>query len=164
MGLHIRPAVSEDFSIIQRLAEEIWWPTYSDILQADQIRFMLDNMYSLDALTAQAADGVEFLLAERNTAPIAFAGYSFHEDEALLSIHKLYVHPSEQGRGTGAALIQHIEQHARHRHISILELNVNRNNKALNFYKKVGFEIFREEDIPYYQYWMNDFILRKRLN
>jgi len=36
--------------------------------------------------------------------------------------------------------------------------------QALNFYKKVGFEIFKEEDIPYYQYWMNDFILRKHLN
>lgn len=125
---------------------------------------MLDNMYSTAALEEQVAAGTEFLLAERDWKSVAFAGYSYKQENDKLSIHKLYVHPSEQGKGTGRLLIDHMEQTAKRIGISILELNVNRHNKALNFYKKVGFEIFREENIPYYEYWMNDFILRKRLN
>lgn len=164
MNLVIRPACSEDLPAIQTLAEEIWWPTYSIILEPEQIRFMLDNMYSLDVLAEQQARGVEFLIAEREGSKVAFAGYSPGEDRTLLSIHKLYVHPSEQGKGTGKALFQYIEQRTRESNMTVLELNVNRNNKALNFYKKMGFEIFKEEDIPYHQYWMNDFILRKHLN
>lgn len=164
MSLIIRLALPEDLRIIHQLAEEIWWPTYSDILKREQIRLMLDTMYSLDALKEQQAAGTEFLLAERDAKSVAFAGYSCKEETNMLSIHKLYVHPSEQGKGTGKSLIHHIEQRAKNLGIGILELNVNRHNKALNFYKKVGFEIFKEEDIPYYQYWMNDFILQKRLS
>ncbi|PRY53800.1 acetyltransferase (GNAT) family protein [Arcticibacter pallidicorallinus] len=125
---------------------------------------MLDTMYSIDTLKEQQATGTEFLLAGRNAKVVAFAGYSCNEEDNKLSIHKLYVHPSEQGKGTGKSLIHHIEQTAKNLGISLLELNVNRKNGALNFYKKVGFEIFKEEDIPYYQYWMNDFILQKSLN
>lgn len=164
MSLTIRLASPEDLPVIHQLAEEIWWPTYSDILKSEQIRFMLDNMYSIDALKQQQAAGTEFLLVERDTKSVAFAGYSYKQETDKLSIHKLYVHPSEQGKGTGKSLIQHIEQTAKNLGIAIVELNVNRYNKALNFYKKVGFDIFKEEDIPYYQYWMNDFILQKRLS
>ncbi|WP_106292387.1 GNAT family N-acetyltransferase [Arcticibacter pallidicorallinus] len=164
MSLTIRLAVPEDLPIIHQLAEEIWWPTYSHILRSEQIRFMLDTMYSIDTLKEQQATGTEFLLAGRNAKVVAFAGYSCNEEDNKLSIHKLYVHPSEQGKGTGKSLIHHIEQTAKNLGISLLELNVNRKNGALNFYKKVGFEIFKEEDIPYYQYWMNDFILQKSLN
>jgi ribosomal protein S18 acetylase RimI-like enzyme len=39
-------------------------------------------------------------------------------------------------------------------------LNVNRNNEAKEFYKKLGFKIIREEDIPIGQYWMNDYVMR----
>jgi GNAT superfamily N-acetyltransferase len=164
MSLTIRPALSEDLPAIHQLAEDIWWPTYIDILKSDQIRFMLDNMYSIDALKEQQAAGTEFLLAERDTKNVAFAGYSYKEEDNKLSIHKLYVHPSEQGKGTGKSVIHYIEQIAEDLGMNTLELNVNRHNKALNFYKKVGFEVFKEEDIPYYQYWMNDFILQKRLS
>ncbi|MEJ7673828.1 MAG: hypothetical protein WKF59_14305 [Chitinophagaceae bacterium] len=34
-----------------------------------------------------------------------------------------------------------------------LELNVNRqNNVAIDFYKRLGFEIIKEEDIPYWRW------------
>lgn len=163
MSLTIRKATSEDLKIIHDLAEDIWWPTYGQILEAGQIRFMLDTMYSIEALSEQQENGVIFLLAERDEESVAFAGYAAAPAEGKLSIHKLYVHPAEQGRGTGRTLIHYIEQVAQSMGINTLELNVNRNNKALQFYQRVGFEIFREEDIPYYQYWMNDFILRKYL-
>ncbi|WP_407427629.1 GNAT family N-acetyltransferase [Arcticibacter sp.] len=164
MSLTIRPALPEDLPAVHQLAEEIWWPTYSGILKSEQIRFMLDNMYSIEALKEQQAIGTEFLLVERDTKKVAFAGYSCKEETDKLSIHKLYVHPSEQGKGTGKFIIHHIEQIARNLGTRVLELNVNRYNKALHFYKKVGFDIFKKEDIPYYQYWMNDFILQKHLS
>jgi ribosomal protein S18 acetylase RimI-like enzyme len=45
-----------------------------------------------------------------------------------------------------------------------LELNVNRNNKAVEFYKKLGFRIIAEEDIDIDNgYFMNDYIMRKKL-
>ena len=41
-----------------------------------------------------------------------------------------------------------------------LELNVNRKNKAINFYKKYGFTILKEEDIDIGEgYFMNDYVM-----
>ena len=41
-----------------------------------------------------------------------------------------------------------------------LELNVNRHNKAINFYKKLGFIITMEEDIDIGNgYYMNDYVM-----
>ena len=44
-----------------------------------------------------------------------------------------------------------------------LDLNVNRHNKAKNFYEKMGFQVAYEEDIPIGKYWMNDYVMRKIL-
>jgi hypothetical protein len=44
-----------------------------------------------------------------------------------------------------------------------LNLNVNFYNKVRFFCKKVGFEIIKEEDIPFGEYWMNDFLMLKIL-
>ena len=160
----IRIATLKDVPVIHQLAEDIWWPTYRSILSEEQIRFMLDTMYSADALTGQIREGIIFILAEYLDHAVAFAGYSKSEsDHTLLKIHKLYVQPEEHGKGIGKLLLQYIEQEAIKAGIQQLELNVNRQNKAFDFYKRLGFEVFKEEDIPYYNYWMNDFILRKQL-
>ncbi|WP_069660817.1 GNAT family N-acetyltransferase [Arcticibacter eurypsychrophilus] len=162
--INIRTATIEDVPVIHQLAEDIWWPTYHSILSEEQLRFMLDHMYSLDALTQQINQGIIFILAEYLNNVVAFAGYSRSEiDPALLKVHKLYVQPAEHGKGIGRLLLQYIENESIKAGVLQLELNVNRQNKAFDFYKRLGFEIFKEEDIPYYKYWMNDFILRKQL-
>lgn len=163
-NITIRKATLEDVPVIHQLAGEIWWPTYRSILSEEQIRFMLDRMYTVDALTQQMHQGIIFVLAESVNTAVAFAGYSIPEsDNTLVKVHKLYVQPAEHGRGIGKALLQYIEQESLQAGILQLELNVNRQNQAFHFYKRLGFEIFKEEDIPYFNYWMNDFILRKQL-
>jgi hypothetical protein len=44
-----------------------------------------------------------------------------------------------------------------------LELNVNRKNPAMYFYKKIGFELYEKADIAYGKFWLNDYVLRKSL-
>jgi hypothetical protein len=44
-----------------------------------------------------------------------------------------------------------------------LDLNVNRFNPAQHFYKKLGFKIIGEEDVPIGQYFMNDYVMRLEL-
>ena len=81
----------------------------------------------------------------------------------VLKIHKLYVLPCEQGKGTGKKLFEYLSKTAKELKVNILELNVNRANHALNFYQKMGFEIIETVDIPYYQFVLNDYIMRKAL-
>lgn len=125
---------------------------------------MLEDMYSENALQEQMDTGLQFFLAERDNIPVAFAGYSLSDmEDHVYKLHKLYVLPTEQGRGTGKKLIEHIASIAKSLGGEILELNVNRGNPALKFYQKSGFEISHSVDIPYHQFVLNDYVMRKFL-
>ena len=164
MSLTIRKAVSEDIQVISQLAEEIWWPTYRDFISEEQISFMLQEMYSPESLQHQMAENVTFLLALRHDIPVGFAGFSrTDETEQVFKLHKLYVLPSEQGKGTGKALVDEVISLAKADGGKILELNVNRGNKAQHFYKKIGFDIYQTLDIPYHTFVLNDYVMRKAL-
>ncbi len=160
--MNIRPAEPADLELIHRLAVEIWWPTYHAILQEDQISFMLDKMYSVESLEKQVQEGLRFVIVEREGRPAGFMGFQkTNSPEGILRIEKLYILPSEQGKGTGSALIAFAAYTARNEGATLIELNVNRANPAFFFYQKSGFTIYREEDIPYYRYVMNDYVMRK---
>ena len=164
MSFEIRKAEVADIPVISRLAEEIWWPTYRDFISEEQISFMLDDMYSAASLEKQMADGVTFLLAFREELPVGFAGFSETDElEKIFKLHKLYVLPSEQGRGTGKALVDELSRLAKADGGKMLELNVNRGNKAQHFYKKIGFDIHQTLDIPYHHFVLNDYVMRKNL-
>jgi N-acetylglutamate synthase-like GNAT family acetyltransferase len=160
--MRIRKATIQDIPAISELAEIIWWPAYRDIISDEQISFMLKDMYSEDSLKEQMNLGIEFILAERENIPMAFAGFSLTEP-GIYKLHKLYVLPTEQGSGTGKKLIGYISDLARELDGKILELNVNRGNPASEFYKKVGFDIYQTVDIPYHNFILNDYIMRKDL-
>lgn len=162
--MEIIKATKKDIPVIHDLAEKIWWPTYKSIISEEQILLMLENMYSKNALEEQIKGGIEFIIAKNDVEEVAFAGYSINNDEMrVLKIHKLYVLPCEQGKGTGKKLFEYLSKTAKELKVNILELNVNRANPALNFYQKMGFEIIETVDIPYYQFVLNDYIMRKAL-
>ena len=157
-------ASEQDIADISELAEKIWWPTYSNFISEEQITFMLNDMYSVESLKKQMQSGVEFILVEREHKFVAFAGFSLSDAEAeIYKLHKLYVLPSEQGKGTGRQLIEYVSDFARKQGGKILELNVNRGNPAAQFYKKVGFDIYKIIDINYHHFVLNDYVMRKNI-
>ncbi|WP_207421667.1 GNAT family N-acetyltransferase [Desertivirga brevis] len=159
--MEIRIADQNDLETVHHLANEIWRSAYRDILSTDQIEFMLADMYSIVSLEQQVQQGAIFLLAEERAVVVGFA--SFTPNSSAYKIHKLYIHTSQQGKGVGSKLLNFIEAHAKENNASFLDLNVNRNNPALNFYKRIGFEILEEVDIPYHQFILNDYVMRKKL-
>lgn len=164
MSLSIREANIKDIPSISQLAEDIWWPTYRDFISEEQISFMLQEMYSQTALENQFAEGVSFLLALRDEVAVGFASFSLTDAaEQVFKLHKLYVLPTEQGKGTGKALVDEVSRLAKTAGGKTLELNVNRGNKAQHFYKKIGFDIYQTLDIPYHHFVLNDYVMRKLL-
>ena len=161
----IRQATIADLETIREIAEKTWWATYSPILEKEQIEFMLNKIYSVENISAQLDQGTQtYLLLIEDGKPVAFAGYSpREEDPEIYKLHKLYCLPSSQGKGYGKALINEVCKQVKNLGIDTIELNVHRQNKARNFYEKMGFTIAYEEDIPIGPYWMNDYVMRKEL-
>lgn len=160
----IRFASLADIPEIHQLANHIWHDTYSDFLTINQIEFMLDQMYSFASLKAQFDEGITFIVVQVNNSPVGFASYSLAENEKLLfKIHKLYLSKSEQGKGIGKQLISFIKSDVLSKGGKLLQLNVNRKNPTFSFYKKVGFDIAYEIDIPYHGYILNDYVMQMPL-
>ncbi len=126
---------------------------------------MLNEIYAVKKITDQITGNTQtYLLLIEDNVPVGFAAYSPREENAdIYKLHKLYCLPETQGKGFGKILINKVISKTLEAGRHILELNVNRHNKARSFYEKMGFEIAYEEDIPIGEYWMNDYVMRKEL-
>jgi len=126
---------------------------------------MLKNNYAIAALKQQMVAGQQFALATSDGQAVGFIGFQQKPaDDSIMRIEKLYVHPSQQGKGTGKKLIDHVGQLALAAGISHLELNVYRHNPAKIFYERQGFVIVESVQIPYHGYLLDDYIMRKQLS
>lgn len=96
--------------------------------------------------------------------PVGFAAYSVKDEaENIYKLNKIYVLPQSQGKGYGKTLLTAVEGEVKQHGARALDLNVNRHNKAKQFYERCGYHVHVQEDIPIGPYWMNDYVMRKAL-
>jgi ribosomal protein S18 acetylase RimI-like enzyme len=160
----IRQATLQDIGLIHELATNTWFRTYQDILSPEQANYMFEWMYSEASLRQQLEiEGHRFFLAYDREKPVGYVSIG-KQDEGLFHLHKLYILPEHQGDGTGKLLMntafEYAKQASEGKACSV-ELNVNRNNNAVSFYKKMGMYVHQEGDFDIGSgYQMNDFIMR----
>ncbi len=126
---------------------------------------MLNLMYSDTSLQHQLVTlKHQFVIASDEDTPAGFASWSFVSEENVYRLHKIYVLPEKQGKGIGRGLIAYVISRIHPLGATKLELNVNRHNKAKDFYIRLGFQVIREEDIAIGEgYFMNDYVMEKFL-
>lgn len=156
-----RKAKEEDLQVISDLAEEIWPQVYNEYLSEAQLRYMLDLMYNKGELLAQLQQGYTFLIAEDGSKDVGFACSSLEDPlTQTYKLHKLYVLPEMHGKGVGKILINEIKNLAQRNGGKFLQLNVNRNNNAKDFYLKGGFKIKETVDVNIGNgFFMNDYVM-----
>jgi len=161
----ISVASESQLGIIQNLAKVIWPDAYGAILSQNQLDYMMEMMYSNDYLRSQILSNNVFLLAEIENKIVGFASYELnYQNSSSTKIHKLYVLPEIQGKGVGKGFMQYIQNIALKQANSALILNVNKYNKAKDFYLHNGFEIAESVVVQIGNgYVMDDFIMRKMI-
>ncbi|PBJ16121.1 GNAT family N-acetyltransferase [Flavobacterium sp. ACN6] len=164
--IKITEASIEDIAKIQKIANITWPNTYGEILTAAQLDYMLDLIYSTEALSKQILNNEQlFYMVSDSESTIGFIGIEHnYKNEAITKIHKIYLLPETQGKGYGKIVFNSIEKLASENNSKELLLNVNRFNTALNFYKKLGFEIKETVDIEIGNgYLMEDYVMGKEI-
>jgi diamine N-acetyltransferase len=163
--LVIKLASKKEIPIIQQIAQKTWPPTFKGILSRDQIEYMLDLMYGTESLEEQMTNKNHcFILATENNKALGFSSFEINNQGNKTKIHKLYVLPNAQGKGCGKLLLKAIVSEALNKGNEAILLNVNKYNEAVNFYKKLDFEIVKEEVIPIGKgYVMDDYVMEKKL-
>lgn len=155
----------DELSLITSLAHEIWPITFAEILSTEQIAYMLDWMYNEKQLSSQLVSGHSFFALFVNNEAVGFMGVEpNYSGTSALKIQKLYVQPNLHGHGLGKQFIHFAKQFALQCNCSSLVLNVNRFNKAVQFYLHVGFTITKEEDIDIGNgFLMEDYVMELKL-
>ena len=160
----IRKALVEDIPVIRELTFRVWPQTYASIISQEQIDYMLEMMYSEASLAKQMTEeGCTFIIVYENGNPVGFA--SFAETEpGIWKLHKIYILQNQQGKGTGKFVINHIISTIKERKAEALQLQVNRHNKAKEFYERLGFTVLKIADFDIGNgYFMNDYVMEKKL-
>ncbi|MCX6215120.1 GNAT family N-acetyltransferase [Spirosoma sp.] len=162
----ITPATEHDLPIIRAIAYQTWPSTFGEILSADQIGYMLDMMYSMDALNRQVNEQNHvFLLAQESESKtyLGFTSYEFdYKGLSKTKIHKIYLLPASQGKGVGKLLINEVAELSSAHGNDTLSLNVNKYNKAVQFYERMDFFIVDNETIDIGNgFIMDDYVMEK---
>jgi GNAT superfamily N-acetyltransferase len=154
----------KDLKIVQKIVFETWPVAYGEILSQAQLTYMLDKFYNIESLEATIDEGHRYFLYSANDIPLGFLGVQAGLETDSLKIHKLYVLPQNQGKNIGLKLFQYAENLTKLMNLKRVFLNVNRFNKAKNFYEKIGMKICKVEDIEIGNgYLMEDFVMEKKL-
>jgi diamine N-acetyltransferase len=132
------------------------------MISQSQIEYMLQLIYSEDALLQQFKSGQQFFVAYYNNEAVGFTSiqHSLHQQQKQTKLHKLYLNPEYQGRGWGVELYNYAINLAKENGSELFYLNVNKYNKTISFYKQRQLQILTEEVIDIGGgYVMDDYVM-----
>ena len=123
---------------------EIWREHYTSLIGAEQVEYMLEKFQSVDAISRQ--------IAEENYRYFGIfcdgelAGYYAVQpsggDRVFLS--KFYVAANFRARGLGKQMLEHLIANAQTAGAKTVWLTVNKHNRSVDIYHKLGFVITEE--------------------
>ena len=120
-------------------------------------------MYSEASLKKNFVDGCLFFLLKYENENIGYGSISV--DNEIVTLHKIYVDGRFQGVGFGKDFILFLEKKGIEMKGKTIQLYVKRDNPAKLFYEKMGYLAIKEVDKNIGNgYWMNDFLMEKKLN
>lgn len=169
--LTFRDATLNDVPLIRSLADGVWQATYADILSAEQIDYMFEMMYSQDSLTEQMRDKHHhFIIVMLDAVPCAYISIE-PLGSGRYNFQKIYARREVQGMGVGRYMIEQGIEWVRRQEAMMgrngkieIELFVNRRNKAVDFYRHMGFEIVDTRDHAIgNDFYMNDYIMQRNV-
>lgn len=168
MNAIIKKAGTNDIETIRTLTYKIWPLTYTAMVGREQVDYMLHLIYSHASLKNQIENlQHHFIIIYEDDNPLGFASYSVKSEKEpnIFRLNKLYVLTHQHGKGLGKQLLDYIITELKNYNATELELNANRQNPAISFYRKMGFDIKSSEDIDIGNgYFMNDYVMGLKLN
>lgn len=159
----ITKATTADCLLINSLASRIWEPTYGAILTSEQLSYMFDMMYAPANILKQMNElHHQYFIIYADGLPSGYLSIETVEKD-LFNFQKIYSLPALHGSGIGRYIIEQGIEYLKSIHPGAftIELNVNRHNQAVGFYKHIGFREHATRDYHIGNgYYMNDYIMR----
>lgn len=159
--ISFKKATGQDIPTIQDLAEKIWNYAYTDILSENQIKYMLDLMYSKNEISKHLENANYFYyLIFKNEVLAGFMGFENHYEDQTTKLHRIYLLEKFKGKGLGKKALEFLKEKTKASADNRIILNVNKDNKAKEVYESQGFKVYNEAVFDIGEnYVMDDYLM-----
>jgi len=167
MNIIIREGTITDAEMIADMSRQTFYETFiADNRKEDMDKFM-NEQFTREALIREVGSpGNIFLLAYADEEPVGYARLREEEAEIANSIEvaRLYADAKMIGKGVGKALMEACISTAISLGKQAIWLGVwEKNERAIKFYQKFGFEKFSEHDFLLGNDLQRDWLMQKEL-
>lgn len=167
----IRVAVKEDAALIADISRITFYDAFAKDNTKEDMDVFMNQQFTKAALMKEVEeeDGL-FLLAYAGNEPCGYARMRLNnrehimETENAIEIARIYALSSAIGKGVGSALMQYCIDMAKELNKSIIWLGVwEKNEQAIAFYNRWGFEKFSEHSFLLGADLQTDWLMKRKL-
>ncbi len=160
----VRKANHDDVGILRKLASELVPSSFKGVLTTSQIDFMIDKLYSQQALQDAIGAGTDYFIASYNGEDLGVVSV-IQQGPELFLMQKIYVNEHYLGKGIGTALFTKVKEYVRSKILPCkIELIINSHNPGLDFYKKNGMTKVRDTGLDMGDFFINEEVYSLELN
>ncbi|MBN9296635.1 MAG: GNAT family N-acetyltransferase [Filimonas sp.] len=152
MEINICYATADDAELIADISRQTFVEAFADQNTPENMQKFLNEQFTKEAIIEEVGtDGNTFLMAYAENELVGYVRLRDNKpeelgDESAIEIARIYATATAIGKGIGSELMQACVDTARQLRKDIVWLSVwEQNNKAIEFYKKWGFEKFGEQ-------------------
>lgn len=171
MTLIIREATVNDARLIADISHQTFYETFAAYNRKEDMDKFLSQQFTKGRLMMEVGSKQNIFLLAYDSNDLA--GYVKIRDERIppsmgkvnaLEIARLYAMTNQIGKGIGSVLMQACIDIAKQRDKEVLWLGVwEKNQRAIDFYTKWGFEKFDETDFLLGDDMQRDWLMKKKL-
>jgi ribosomal protein S18 acetylase RimI-like enzyme len=171
-GLRIRHASLSYKEVLAAVGIQTFRETFEHVNSAEDMKAYLDKSFNDAQLENELKEeGSVFLLAYEAEQPVGYArlrtshNHENKEDEDTIEIERIYVLQSQLGKSTGRKLMETSVAYAKTKKCVSVWLGVwEKNQRAIRFYQKWGFEQFSSHVFMLGTDAQTDVLMRKYLD
>lgn len=167
----IRPVTATDIELLQEISIETFRDTYAAFNTEADMQLHIEQKFNRQELLEETqTKGDQFFIAEKENVAAGYIKLRSSEnpegidDRRHMELERIYARKTFQGLGLGKLLIDKASSFAKEIGCEVLWLGVwKQNEKALQFYKRNGFEIFGEQIFTLGSDDQVDWLMKKEL-
>lgn len=166
----IESANKKHAEILSKIGGDTFYETFRPYNTESDIRSYIIKAYHIDVITQNLIKpNIAYYLCYDDEQVIGYIKL-IHDatykglSEKCIELEKIYILGSYFGSGAGKLLMQQAIQHSRENGFESLFLGVwQENERAINFYKKVGFEVFETRQFQLGESLCDDYMMKLKL-
>ena len=149
----------ENISRMSALASAIVREHFDPLIGEEQNTYMIQMFQRPQAIERQLSGGYRYYFVREDGSDIGFT--AFYPKENCMYLSKFYLKKEERGKGYAKQMLAFVKEQTKEAGLDAIELNVNRDNSAVQVYEHLGFSRIRCEKSDIGNgFYMDDFLHR----